>query len=179
MTRNYYDIKILNKREYLVVWGSFYDGYKNNDIYTSCYFSLFFLRRFMLTLSFEFLYNFPLMQTLIVIGSCWLVSIYLLIFRPYKTRFNNIFQIINECTISLGYTFSGLLYFKDKVDSTMISWMVLTAIYLSYIIHLITSIISILTIILRCITNKITSKRKRNSQVSHNEVIVEIGTYES
>jgi hypothetical protein len=173
LTRIYYDIQILKEREYLAVWGSFYDEFKNNDIYTSCYYVIFFLRRMLLTFSFEFLYKNPFMQILIVIGSCWLVSTYLLIFQPYKTRFNNIFQIINECTISLGYTLTGLLYFKDKVDSTIINWMILSLIYISYLNHLVISMSSLLTIILRWITDKCASKIDKGNQVSHNDVIIQ------
>jgi hypothetical protein len=151
------------------VWGTFYDEFINSNIYTSCYYFLFFIRRLLLSLSFHFLYHYPVLQIIIVILSSWIVTAYLLIYKPYKSRFNNYFQILNECNISLGYTFSVLLYFKDKVNSHTISWIVLSFIYLSYIMHLLNSISAFIKMILKCIKPRTQSKYiQRKDSTIHN-----------
>jgi hypothetical protein len=156
------------------MWGPFYDEFKNEDMYTSCYYFLFFLRRLLIAIPLNFLYNYPALQVVIVVGSCWIITIYLLIFKPYRTKFNNIFQILNECNISLGYTFTGLLYFKDELDSTTICWIVLSFIYLSYLIHLITSLSSLLKVILKWITNKLAQIIKPNAHISPDDILIEV-----
>ena len=172
--RTYYDLCNLNQNEHLAIWGTFYEDFTNNSIYTSSYYFLFFVRRFLLSLSFHFLYNYPAIQVIIVILSCWITSIYLIIFRPYKSRLNNIFQIVNESYISLGYTFTGLLYFKHIIDSKIISWIVLSFIYLSYLMHLIISLTTLLRIILKWIRSILTTNKKPDTGISHNQIKIEV-----
>jgi hypothetical protein len=111
---------------------------------------------------------------MIAVGSCWVLFIYLLRFKPYKTGINYYFQILNECNISLGYTFTGLLYFKGILDIKILSCIVLSLMYLSYIMHLVIILSTLLRVIIKWIKDKFTPSTKLSSEVDHDKIKIEI-----
>jgi hypothetical protein len=70
----------------------------------------------------------------------------------------NFIQIANETGISVAYLFSGLFYFEPRIHMLTHTWIVLSCVYFSYILHL--SVIGIKFILF--IRNKI---RTRSGQL--------------
>jgi hypothetical protein len=48
----------------------------------------------------------------------------------------NLFQILNEMNISLGYSFCCLLYFRTGLKNSISGWTVISFVYACYIMHL-------------------------------------------
>jgi hypothetical protein len=83
------------------------------------------------------------------------VLIHLIISRPYKSRAQNFIQIFNETIIFTGYLFVGLFVEDVGIDRALHVWIVVSCVYLSYLLH----VTVILMKLIRVIVNKINSYR--------------------
>jgi hypothetical protein len=156
--------KLINS-DYLAVWGSFYEEFNSGSKLSFYFYSLFFIRRLLLAVSFHLLYNNPDYQILIIVTSCWITTIYIIFIRPYKLKSINYFQILNEINISLGYSFTGLLFFDELIDSLTMSWIVLGCMYLSYIIHLMQTLSAFIKISINWIQTRFMHRREARYRI--------------
>ncbi len=164
--------KLINS-DYLAVWGSFYEEFNSESKLSYYFYSLFFIKRFLLGVSLHFLYNNPVYQIIIILTSNWINTLYLIFLRPYKLKSINYFQILNEINISLGYSFTRLLFFDELIDSLTVSWIVLGCMYISYIIHLMQTLFNMVKLFSNSVQARFNTRRETRYRIPEDNLAKE------
>ena len=130
------------------VWGIFFKEFEvGQSKWAAMYYVLYFIRRLIISISLVLFDKYALFQVTICVLSCFgviyiKIFLYLVIFRPYETKLQNIIQILNELSISIAYSACALFYWDSGLDLFIHAWVILTFMFFSYALHL--GVISIL-----------------------------------
>jgi hypothetical protein len=147
------------------LWGVFYSEFRANKLAVQFY-SIFFIRRIVLAISFNFLREYPLLQVMVCSISCFMVSvtqifIYITYLRPFKTRAMNMLNIVSEMNVTIGFTMNILFIVDTGTDDKIVAWCILASIVMTYLIHNILIFFNIIGIIIQKFRERCTRTRVR------------------
>jgi hypothetical protein len=153
----YLKISEIHSENVIERYGQLFSEFKeSNSRVVMGYYAIFMIRRLALAISMNLFKEFPIAQISIISVMCWIVVIYLIIYRPYLKKSNNLIQIIVEICVAVSYTVAGLLI-NDNTNKEIIGWTIFISANLSYIIQL----ISIIFPVLKKLYLKIKARRER------------------
>ncbi len=140
----HFNISNLHSEELIAIYGEIIKEFKESaSRIASGYYVLFMIRRYILIICFHLLREHPVAQVTIISLSCWLVVIYLAIYKPYIDQNTNFIQILVEMCVAIAYTVPGFLI-NDKLEQKTAGWMIFISVNLSYIIQLIPMLLNVI-----------------------------------
>jgi hypothetical protein len=130
------NISRIHSEEVLARYGEFFKEFKvSASRILSGYYVIFFIRRLILAISINLLKEIPFVQVLIISIFCWIVVLYLIIYRPYHNKTINVIQIIVEVCVATAYTVP-ICIIKGYLQQGLAGLIIYASINISYIVQL-------------------------------------------
>jgi hypothetical protein len=133
------NLSYLDDEEFRSVWGALYSDF-NASKSAALFYTLFFIRRILLSISFIFIKDYPFIQVL----SCGLMNlivismqifIYIVQVRPFRGRVQNVLNILTELNVTLGYSFNIFFIIQAGIEHNTVAWIILASNISTYAIH--------------------------------------------
>jgi hypothetical protein len=145
---------LLKDEEIEHAWGALYLQFDvSRNIIPAINLALLFIRRVIIAASFIILNSSPIIQIILIQISCWIIVIFTVIYRPFKTKLVNLLQLINEICIASGYGLSGMFYFETSFSVNTHMMLILCCLSVSYVLHIGNILLSLVKFIYQKISN--------------------------
>jgi hypothetical protein len=148
----------LNDENFKSIWGALYSDF-NSSKSGVLFYTLFFIRRIILSASFIYFREYPIIQVL----SCGIMNlivrpiqifVYVTVVRPFIGRVQNILNIVTELNITLGYSFNIFFVIQAGINYQNSAWIILASIISTCAIHNILMFYNVIGSIIRYIRTR-------------------------